>query len=126
MSVKTITVQESKVIRIYTCDHCGKESEHFNQPCMICGRGVCRKCRWGINEWECTLTDKSPSFGGDYPLEYICIECWEKGIAFRREIQTVRCKAEYEEGRLWEEWKQTRREEVRLQAEKLKYDAMPV
>lgn len=100
--------EEEKVT--YICDNCEKEvtggtySSALNN-CMICGREVCRECRYGIDFYDSYLTDKSPSYSGDYPSDRICKPCWEKGISYREQIQRLRKLKEEEEKRLLEAWK---------------------
>jgi hypothetical protein len=66
----------------------------------------------GCSEWfdpSCNLNN--PNYDGDHP-NYMCIECWEKGLSFRYQIQAIRDAAEISEQSLWDEWKEQRKKEL--------------
>ena len=100
--------ETSTVIVKYTrvCDFCkgvSPEGEKLHylrkrvQPCLICGRDVCRMCG-GAYDSDYLEPDH---YIGDYP-SYVCNECWEIGKKYIAQILELRNVEE----KLMDEWEE--------------------
>lgn len=92
-----VTTTETKV----TCDVCKKESGRI-KPCAICGKDICWKCAI-LTEFEYDLMVKN-NYDCDRP-DFICEECWDKGLNIRKEITEIRYAKSVREEALFAQWK---------------------
>ena len=98
-TVRELVIRKKK---IFICDICA-DSATYNSGCCgvsdfmkcdICGRLVCRNCRY--LEWK---------YNGDYPDGRYCIECWELGKHYRKRISRLENRID----ELDEEWRKVAR-----------------
>lgn len=69
------------------------------QPCLICGRDVCRRCS-GAYDSEYLEPDH---YIGDNP-SYVCNECWEIGKKYTKQILELRNNMSEIENELMDKW----------------------
>lgn len=74
------------------CDICGVEVM-YPKKCKLCGRKICHKCTVWYDIGICN----------DY-IEPYCIGCWERGTAYRDEIEQLLADHNHELLKLEKKW----------------------